>query len=195
MITNYKTNSRQLFYPQPAWVKPNGDWQPSVTNFTSLADPTAVGSGLRALKTLFHEAGHAAHFANIKQPSPLFSQERAPSSVAYCENQSMFLDSIVGDANWRAKYALHGTTGEPIPFDLIEEGTRATHPFAVFQIRAMLSVSYFEKALYELPEDQVTKENILKLADEMETKIQGGSSARPSSVPITPSASSFYQFC
>lgn len=41
------------------------------------------------------EAGHAAHFANIVQPSPLFAQERAPTSVAYAENQSMFLDSLV----------------------------------------------------------------------------------------------------
>jgi hypothetical protein len=34
------------------------------------------------LTTLMHEAGHAAHFANIKQLSPLFSQERAPNPVA-----------------------------------------------------------------------------------------------------------------
>ncbi len=41
-----------------------------------------------------HEAGHAAHFANIRMPSPLFSQERAPTSVAYAELQSMFLDAL-----------------------------------------------------------------------------------------------------
>ena len=52
-----------------------------------------------------HEAGHAAHFANIAQGSPLFSQERAPTSVAYAETQSMFLDSLVGDAAWRGRYA------------------------------------------------------------------------------------------
>ena len=34
----------------------------------------------------------AAHFANVTQPSPLFSQERAPTSVAYAENQSMVSD-------------------------------------------------------------------------------------------------------
>lgn len=49
--------------------------------------------------------GHAAHFANIDQGSPLFSQERAPTSVAYAETQSMFLDALVGDADWLAKYA------------------------------------------------------------------------------------------
>lgn len=49
--------------------------------------------------------GHAAHFANIDQPSPLFSQERAPMSVAYAENQSMFLDAYVDDAAWAGRYA------------------------------------------------------------------------------------------
>ena len=110
-------------WPQPAWVRDDGSWQPTVTHFTSLADPSAIGSGLTGLTTLMHEAGHAAHFANIRQPSPLFSQatptrprrdpdatpgtslpsspqERAPTSVAYAELQSMFLDSLVGDAAW-----------------------------------------------------------------------------------------------
>ena len=28
-------------WPQPAWVKADGSWQPTVTHFTSLADPAA----------------------------------------------------------------------------------------------------------------------------------------------------------
>ena len=182
-------------WPVCAWVKPDGSFVPSKTNFTSLADPAAVGSGLTALNTLMHEAGHAAHFANIKQPSPLFSQERAPTSVAYAENQSMFLDSLVGDAAWRAKYA-KDVNGNSIPFEIIEEGIRSTHPFKVFQLRAMLSVSYFEKALYELPESELTLENVQALADEIEIKIQGGLSARPLlSVPhlVSDEASCYYQ--
>ena len=55
-----------------------------------------MGSGKTALVTLLHEGGHAAHFANIEQATPLASQERAPTSVAYAENQSMFLDSLAG---------------------------------------------------------------------------------------------------
>ena len=35
----------------------------------------------------------------------MFSQERAPTSVAYAENQSMFLDSFIGDAAWKGRYA------------------------------------------------------------------------------------------
>jgi len=182
-------------WPRPAWVKPDGTWVPSKTNFTSLADPSAVGSGLTALQTLMHEAGHAAHFANIKQPSPLFSQERAPTSVAYAENQSMFLDSLVDDAAWRAKYA-RDLDGKPIPFSVIEEEIRATHPFKVQHLRAMLAVSYFEKALYELPDDDLTSDNVQALADRIENEIQGGLSSRPLlSVPhlVSDEASCYYQ--
>jgi len=39
-------------WPQPAWVKADGSWQPTVTHFTSLADPAAIGSGLTGLTTL-----------------------------------------------------------------------------------------------------------------------------------------------
>jgi oligoendopeptidase F len=153
-----------------------------------------MGSGLAALKTLMHEAGHAAHFANIKQPSPLFGQERAPFSAALAENQSMFLDSLVGDASWRAKYALDKDSN-PIPFEIIEEEIRATQPFKVFALRAMLAVPYFEKALYELSDDEVTAERIQSLADEVEHKIQGGLQPRPLlSVPhiVSDEASCYY---
>jgi oligoendopeptidase F len=118
-----------------------------------------------------HEAGHAAHFANIEQPSPLFAQERAPTSVAYAELQSMFLDSLVGDAAWRGRYA-RDRDGKPVPWELVESDLRSNHPYKVFALRAMIAVPYFEKALYELPEAEVTAERITALADEIETKIQ-----------------------
>lgn len=47
------------------------------------------------------------------------------------------------------------------------------------QVRAMLAVPYFEKALYEMPEDQLAPEALRALADEIETKVQGGLSPRP----------------
>jgi len=181
-------------WPQPAWVKADGSFQPTVTHFTSLADPSAVGSGHTALTTLMHEAGHAAHFANIKMPSPLFSQERAPTSVAYAELQSMFLDSLVGDAAWRFQYA-RDREGSPLPFALHEEDVRAKHPYEVFSLRAMLAVPYFEKALYELPDGELSAAAIQALADEVETRIQGGPGGRPLlSVPhlLSDEASCYY---
>ena len=86
--------------------------------------------------------------------------------------------------------------GNPIPFEIIEEEIRSTHPFQVFSLRAMLCVSYFEKALYELPEAELTSERVQALADEIETKIQGGLSPRPLlSVPhlVSDEASCYYQ--
>lgn len=42
----------------------------------------------------------------------------------------------------------------------------------------MLAVPYFEKALYELPEEQVTPEVVRQLADKVEKDIQGGLAGR-----------------
>lgn len=181
-------------WPVPAWTKPDGTWQPATTHFTSLADPSAIGSGLTGLTTLMHEAGHAAHFANIVMPSPLFAQERAPTSIPYAELQSMFLDSLVGDAAWRAKYAV-SRDGTAVPWDLIKEDMEASHPYKVFSLRAMIAVPYFEKALYEMSEGDLTADSVKALADKVENDIQGGLSARPLlSVPhlLSDEASCYY---
>ncbi|KAI8467008.1 MAG: hypothetical protein J3K34DRAFT_431916 [Monoraphidium minutum] len=165
-------------WPQPAWRHADGSWQPAHANFTSLATPNELGSGKTALVTLLHEGGHAAHFANVDQHSPFFSQERAPTSVAYAENQSMFLDSLASDAAWLGRYA-RDREGRVIPWELVERMHRDSHPYEVFMVRAMLAVPYFEKALYELPDDEVTPAALEALADRIEASIQGGLSPRP----------------
>ena len=47
-------------WPQPAWRRADGAWTPSAANFTSLAEPAALGSGVTALTTLMHEVGGGA---------------------------------------------------------------------------------------------------------------------------------------
>ena len=89
----------------PTYYDALGQWVPGRINFTAEATPNQVGSGWRALNTLFHEGGHAAHFANVVQNAPCFSQEYAPTSAAYAETQSMFCDSLLDDADWLARYA------------------------------------------------------------------------------------------
>ena len=42
-----------------------------------------------------------------------------------------------------------------MPWSLVERELRATHSYEVFALRSMLAVPFFEKQLYELPEDQV----------------------------------------
>lgn len=65
-----------------------------------------------------------------------------------------------------------------MPWDLIKRATEATHPYEVFMVRSMLAVPFFEKALYELPEEQVTPEEVLALADQIEKDVEGGLAGR-----------------
>ncbi|KAJ3288312.1 hypothetical protein HDU79_004958 [Rhizoclosmatium sp. JEL0117] len=181
-------------WPQPAWVSTTKGWVPSQANFTSLATPGQVGSGHTALVTLMHEGGHAAHFANVTQPSPLFSQERAPTSIPYAENQSMFLDSLVGDAAWLARYAV-SKDGKVMPWDLIEREIRSLHPYKVFDLTAMLAVPFYEQRLYEMPEDKLTVAALIELADQVELEVQGGLSGRPLLAvphPLTDESAAYY---
>ncbi len=173
----------------------HGAWRPARINFTANAVPGAVGSGLRATETLFHEGGHAAHFANILTDAPCFSQEFAPTSVAYAETQSMFMDSLLEDADWRARY-LRDPAGEPIPQELIEAVIREAQPMRAWDLRAMLTVPMAERALYEIPDAELTDERVLDTFRAIERDLQGLSAGqRPVlAVPhlLTGEASAYY---
>ncbi|PLR33050.1 peptidase M3 [Chimaeribacter californicus] len=163
--------------PVPAFYD-QGKWVPARLNFTSLAQPDQVGSGASGLNTLFHEGGHAAHFANITQNAPCFSQEFAPTSMAYAETQSMFCDSLLDDADWLKRYALD-KNGEPVPDALIHAGIEARQPMRAFNERHILLVPYFEWSLYQMAEADLTPEAITQLARETEQRILGVDSPRP----------------
>lgn len=158
----------------------DGQWRPARINFTANAIPGQVGSGLRAAETLFHEGGHAAHFANILADAPCFSHEFAPTSVAYAETQSMFMDSMLGDADWRRRYALDAR-GEPMPMELIERAVEEQQPFRGWEERAMLTIPFAERALYELADEERTPERVLAVLREVEARTQGlpGGGVRP----------------
>jgi Zn-dependent oligopeptidase len=164
--------------PVPSWITEKGEWVPAAINFTAEAKPDQVGSGLRAIGTLFHEGGHAAHFANVVQNSPCFSQEYAPTSMAYAETQSMFCDSLVSDADWLARYA-KTPGGEPIPRDLILDRVASRQPMRAFDARSIAVVPYFESALYQMSESDLTPEAVLALARETEVRVLGIESPRP----------------
>jgi oligoendopeptidase F len=155
--------------PEPGFFR-DGAWNPARINFTANAIPNAVGSGVDALNTLFHEGGHAAHFSNILMNAPCFSQEFAPTSVAYAETQSMFLDAVISDADWLMKYAKN-KDGEVYPFELIERAAHEDQPFHPLMIRAMLAVCYAEKAFYEMTDAELTPENIQKVVLDIEQRL------------------------
>jgi oligoendopeptidase F len=164
--------------PIPTWVNENGEWVPGQINFTAEAKPDQVGSGLRAINTLFHEGGHAAHFANVRQNAPCFSQEYAPTSMAYAETQSMFCDSLLSDADWLKRYARDGQ-GRVIPDQLIRDRVASSQPMRAFDERSIAVVPYFEAALYRLADSALTPEAVLALARETEVRVLGIESPRP----------------
>ncbi|WP_217531758.1 M3 family metallopeptidase [Vibrio metschnikovii] len=156
-----------------------GQWVAAKVNFTSNAKPDQIGSGYDGINTLFHEGGHAAHFANVKLNAPCFSQEFAPTSMAYAETQSMFCDSLLNDADWLKRYALDNK-GNPVPDSVIQAMVNNRQPFKAYQERSILLVPYFERALYQLSDEQLTAEQVTALARETEQRILGlESSPRP----------------
>ncbi|MBA0166564.1 M3 family metallopeptidase [Pectobacterium sp. CFBP8739] len=164
--------------PVPPFVQ-EGKWVPARINFTSLAKPDQIGSGSSGINTLFHEGGHAAHFANIRQNAPCFSQEFPPTSMAYAETQSMFCDSLLGDADWLKRYAKNAQ-GETIPDELIRADISTQQPMRAFNERHILLVPYFEWQLYSWDDEARTPEAMTKLARDTEQRILGISgSPRP----------------
>ena len=153
--------------PEVAWS--DGAFKPARIHFTSNAIPGMVGSGQSATRTLFHEGGHAAHFSNIDMPAPCFGQEFAPTSAAFCETQSMFLDSLLRDSDWLVRYA-RDAQGRPMPLELIEKGIRLSQPISAWRKRGWLAICYGERAIYELAENELTPEGVLSALLEVERR-------------------------
>jgi oligoendopeptidase F len=163
--------------PRPAFYD-RGTWVPARVNFTSEGRPSQIGAGKRALDTLFHEGGHAAHFSNVAKNAPCFSQEYPPSSMAFAETQSMFCESVLGDADWLVRYA-RSKSGEIMPHELIRKRIESGQPFRAWGERMLLVPSVFERALYAMSDDELRPDKVLALARETETRILGIPSPRP----------------
>nr|WP_113869211.1 M3 family metallopeptidase [Brenneria salicis]NMN91270.1 oligoendopeptidase F [Brenneria salicis ATCC 15712 = DSM 30166]RBP58109.1 oligoendopeptidase F [Brenneria salicis ATCC 15712 = DSM 30166]RLM29095.1 peptidase M3 [Brenneria salicis ATCC 15712 = DSM 30166] len=178
LVRKGKYENGFMHAPVPTFVEQN-KWIPARINFTSLAKPDQVGSGASGINTLFHEGGHAAHFANIRQNAPCFSQEFPPTSMAYAETQSMFCDSLLHDADWLKRYA-QNAQGEVIPDELIRADISTRQPMRAFNERHILLVPYFEWELYSWSEEQRTPQAMTQLARDVEQRILGISgSLRP----------------
>lgn len=170
--------------PVPAW-RQGERLRPARIQFTANALPGQVGSGYRAMTTLFHEGGHAAHFANIDQPAPIFAQEFAPTSAAFAELQSMFLDSFLDDPAWQVRYA-RDRDGQPMPPDVLTRGVRATAEADALGVRAMLTVCLAERAIYEIPDEELSAETILAAIRRVEARVLGMAEGSPRPVLSVP---------
>ncbi|HEU4583393.1 MAG TPA: M3 family metallopeptidase [Polyangiaceae bacterium] len=150
----------------------HGSWQPATINFTANAVVGQLGAGITATQTLFHEGGHAAHFSNILEAAPCFAQEFAPTSVAYAETQSMFMDSLVSDPDWLWRYA-RDEHGAPPSAELLAETLREDQLFPAWDVRALVTVPFAERALYELSDDELRPERVLEVFRAAEQRLQG----------------------
>src|SRR5262249_3652787 len=134
-------------------------WQPARINFTANAVPGQIGSGLRAVETLFHEGGHAPHFANVLSGAPCLRQAFAPTRVAYAAAPAMCMDSLIQDADWRVRYA-SDRHGRSMPLELIEQAVRETQALRSWDVRSMLTVPSSERMIYELDDRHRTPEHV-----------------------------------
>jgi oligoendopeptidase F len=150
-----------LHLPSPAYYDGSA-WQPARFNFCAHSIPNQKGMGEDGLTTLFHEGGHAAHFANISAGGVSYSM--APSAHGYTETQSMFLDRVLDDADWLTHYA-------HMPMELIERSLRTHQPFEATVARRVLPICYFERALYQLPDSELTTDNVIALARKIEKEL------------------------
>ncbi len=82
----------------------------------------------------------------------------------------MFMDSLMEDPDWLNRYA-HDADGNQMPQELMMEVLAKNHRFRAFQVRRIMVVSYGERAIYEMPENDLTPENILAALRQAERKI------------------------
>ncbi|WP_116138951.1 M3 family metallopeptidase [Trinickia diaoshuihuensis] len=145
---------------------------PADVRFTSTAGLGQSGAGLRALTVLFHEAGHAAHFANVKMNSPCFSQEFPPSSPALLETQAKFFDAFPTDPCWLKRYA-KDAGGNAMPDEAIRRLMEARQAYLAYSERRDLIPTYFEWAMYGMDDRERTADSLLSLAKSVTHRILG----------------------
>ncbi|MBJ6934437.1 peptidase M3, partial [Vibrio cholerae] len=63
--------------------------------------------------------------------------------------------------------------GNPVPDELIKAMVFSRQPFKAYEERSILLVPYFERALYELSEEELTAERVTELARATEKHIIG----------------------
>ncbi len=134
---------------------------PGSANFTCNLVPGKVGEGNSALRTLFHEGGHAAHLLNFGLPDVCLGHEYPPMAASWAETQSMFLDTMCGSFEWRHRYAT-AADGTFYPFGLFEKKLRKVHFLRPLEFNSIMFVSNFEREVYEAP--RLTAKTVIALA-------------------------------
>ncbi len=161
-----KWNNGFCHYPRLVQFK-NNKWLPGASNFTCNVVYGQVGAGIQGINTLFHEGGHAADRLNSRQTETCINTEYPPSSTAWAETHSMFLDAISSSIEWKTRYAIN-KAGEAYPVELFKRKLEKTHKLAPLDLMGIMFVSEFEKHIYETK--NLTKQKVLDLAKKVNRK-------------------------
>ena len=130
-------------------------------NFTCDNKPGVVGEGSDLHVTLFHEWGHAAHFANMAYEDVILNVEYPPASTSWAETQSMFMDTMFSSIERKTRYADY-------PFELYEEKMKKLWPLSAKGIMGIALIVDFERKLYTA--ENLTKESVIEYAKEVSDK-------------------------
>jgi hypothetical protein len=144
-----KYNNWFCHMPRPVWYEGERRHAAQI-NFTCNAIPWHVGDGHRTGVTLFHEWGHAAHFANMDCRDVMLNTEHPPASTAWAETQSMFLDSLCSSIDWKMRYATRAD-GWRYPRALHEQKVRTLQPLALKWLMGIAMIVDFERRVYTDP--------------------------------------------
>ena len=159
--------------PVVAWRDERGEFHPGTHPLHGQRHPGDGGLGApRDLQTLCStRAGtpRTSPTSTCPRRASVRSSPR-PRWASMAETQSMFLDSLVSDADWIARYA-QTLSGESMPWELFEKSIHQTQPFAAWSLRSLLVVCYAEKAIYEIPEDELTPERVLAEVRRVESEL------------------------
>lgn len=131
---------------------------PTRVNFTCDNKPWVIGEWSDLSITLFHEWGHAAHFANMNMKDVILNTEYPPASTARAETQSMFMDTMNSSIERSTRYANY-------PFALFEEKTRKLRPLAPKRLMSICAIVDFERRLYT--SDELTKDIVIEFAKQI----------------------------
>lgn len=145
----------------------DGKRVPGSTNFTCNVVYGQVGSAASGYNTLFHEGGHAAHLLNSTQKDTCLNHEYPPSSTAWAETQSMFLDTVFSSYEWKSRYAKN-KEGEIYPFDLYKRKLEKLHINIPTSLNGIIMISSFEREIYETK--KLTEEKVINLAKKYHKK-------------------------
>lgn len=161
-----KFNNGFCHYPQIVNFK-DGRRNSGAANFTCNVVYGQPGAGFQGMATLFHEGGHAADRLASEQTEVCLNTEWPPSSIAWAETHSQFLDNMFSSVEWRVRYAKN-KEGNHYPFELFERKVKQTRILSPLAINHIMMVSEFERRVYE--EQNLTSDKVVGVAKEMERK-------------------------